>query len=145
MRFLHFWALATVALALWEARPQRKKTLTVEEKDGVTIARVDGKIVRIRGPYDEVLGILNPSRKQEKPPPARRPGRQLPPILQRGLSPLPQDVPLRRKYLALPGSQHHPRTLGQYHHLPGPLQKLPGLHEIHRGSQRRLIPGDRRD
>lgn len=68
MRFIHLWALATVALALWQARPKRKKVVTVEEKDGVTIARVDGKIVRVRGSYDEVLAVLNPGRKIEKPP-----------------------------------------------------------------------------
>ncbi|MBS2037431.1 hypothetical protein JST97_20750 [bacterium] len=61
-------ALAAIALALWDSRPARKKSLTIEEKDGLTVARVDGQIVRVRGGYEEVMSFLDPSRKTEKPP-----------------------------------------------------------------------------
>ncbi len=63
-----FWIAAAIALALWESRPKRKPSLTIEEQDGVTIAKVDGKIVRMRGGYDEIMGILDPSKKTENPP-----------------------------------------------------------------------------
>lgn len=62
------WIVAAVALALWESRPKRKQSLTIEEQDGVTIAKIDGKIVRMRGGFDDVMGILDPSQKTEKPP-----------------------------------------------------------------------------
>ncbi len=68
MRIFALHILAVVALALWESRPQRKKEVTVEERDGLTIARVNGKIVHIRGSYDEMLSVLDPGRKVEKPP-----------------------------------------------------------------------------
>lgn len=67
MRFA-FWTLAAFALAAWESRPRRQKTVTIEEKDGVTVTRVDGKIVRVRGAFDDVVGLLDPSQKTEKPP-----------------------------------------------------------------------------
>lgn len=62
------FALAAIALALWDSRTPRKKSLTVEDHDGVLVAKVDGKIVRIRGGFDDVMAVLDPSKKTEKPP-----------------------------------------------------------------------------
>lgn len=71
-------ALAAIALVLRDSRPKPKpgppaqesdSGCTVEElENGVTVTKVGGKIVRLRGGLDQVLGVLDPSRKVEEPP-----------------------------------------------------------------------------
>ena len=75
---IFYWALAAAVLtAIWESIPEsppkkRREPVTTEEIDGVTITRSDlgngQELLRFRGGFDDVMGILDPSRRTEKPP-----------------------------------------------------------------------------
>ncbi|MFN8611308.1 MAG: hypothetical protein U0931_27435 [Vulcanimicrobiota bacterium] len=70
--------LATIAFAFLDSRTKTRPgqadrksdpELTTEElENGVTVTRMNGQVVRIRGGIDQVLGLLDPSRKEEAPP-----------------------------------------------------------------------------
>ena len=66
---LVFWgAAAAVTYAALRQEEKKPKRLSQEVRDGVLITKHGDQVVRMRGAFDDVMGVLDPTRKIDKPP-----------------------------------------------------------------------------